>query len=237
LGLPSHSSTDAVLYEFGVPKLVELRKFLLMREGRRSVLIQQDMSVPHELEDMSDYCKSVVREVREIAVEWGVHPSQEAKVVRQAYLKRRQELWEQTLRGVRLRELKHTPGPSFYILHEAAPQARLRARLRQDVANNAESRSKRGQEVSAHCLRCGHYEDDRTHLLLVCTAFENARTEVRHQLQALLPPEQLTLELVLGHESIFPSKVTRKSSRMRRLLQLLSITGRFLMAIDQQFAL
>ena len=46
-----------------------------MREGRRSVLIQQDMSVPHELEDMSDYCKSVVREVREIAVEWGVHPS------------------------------------------------------------------------------------------------------------------------------------------------------------------
>jgi len=65
--------------------------------------------------------------------------------------------------------------------------------------------------------------------------FEDARTETRRRLQALQPPEQLTLELVLGHESFFPAKTTKR--KMGRLLQLLSITGYFLMAINQQFAL
>jgi len=140
LGLPRHSSTEAVLYEFGVPKLAELRKRMLMREARRSVLIRQDMTQPQELEEKADYCKSVVLEIRQIALEWGVHPQQDAKEMQQAYLARLQEGWMRAERGVRLRELKRLPGPAFYILHEAGPEARLRARLRQDVANNAHSR-------------------------------------------------------------------------------------------------
>jgi len=71
-------------------------------------------------------------------------------------------------------------------------------------------------------------------MLLACPAFEDARSEVRLRLQRLQPPEQLTLELVLGHESFFPAKVTKR--RKGRLLQLLSITGCFLVAINQRFA-
>ena len=234
LGLPRHSSTEAVLYEFGLPKLAELRKRMLMREARRSSLIRQDMQQPQELEEKADYCKSVVREVCQIALEWGVHPQQDAKEVQQAYLTQLQECWSHAERGVRLRELKRLPGPAFYVLHEAAREARLRARLRQDVANNADSRARRGLQDSAQCQRCGHYEDDRTHMLLACPAFEDARSEVRLRLQRLQPPEQLTLELVLGHESFFPAKVTKR--RKGRLLQLLSITGCFLVAINQRFA-
>jgi len=228
LGLPAKTSTAAVLYEIGIPRLFVLREWLLMKEAGRSAQIREDME--EQEEEGAEYCRTIAQEIREIGRKWGVLPTQDLE---QAYRVRSSEAWMQCTRGKKLRDVKATMGPAFYILHQTKPQVCLRARLRQDVANNAVSLNRRGLLETTQCQRCGHYEDDREHLLLYCPRFADLRGTVVRELRALCPPVELTLPLLLADESVYPNvKVTKR--RAMALCHSLDITGRFLLNIHRR---
>src|SRR4051812_19452008 len=78
--------------------------------------------------------------------------------------------------GKRLRDVKKSTHCSFFIRHDPKPVVCLRARLRQDVANNSLSRYRRNLSSSPSCTRCLYPEDSREHLLLHCPAFSSPRS-------------------------------------------------------------
>jgi len=203
-----------------------------MKEARRSALIFRDMREKPD-EHYSAFCLPIVEEIRAICRLWGVLPWQTEDEIATAYRHRARQAWEQSQRGTRLRQVKSSCYPAFYLLHESKPHVCWRARLRQDVCNNAASRYKRGLCDSPVCTRCGHHLDDREHMLLNCPAFHRPRQDMRRQLLALATPIVLSLQLLLADESLFPP---RPPKRLAALLSLqLSITGRFLWAINLEF--
>jgi len=210
------------------PETVCIARVAAMNEAGRSAQIREDMK--EQEEEGPDYCRTITQEIREIGRKWRVLPTQDLE---HAYRVRASNAWMQYTRGKKLREVKTTMSPAFYILHETKPQVCLRARLRQDVANNAVSLNRRGLLETTQCQRCGYYEDDREHLLLYCPRFADLRETAIRELRALSPPTELTLQLLLADESIYPNgKVTKRRTMM--LCRSLEITGQFLLDIHRR---
>src|SRR3954452_119281 len=114
--------------------------------------------------------------------------------------------------------------------HDSKPVVCLRARLRQDVANNSQSRFRRSLSTSSSCTRCSYVEDSREHMLLHCPAFSSSRSIAISKLSSLVPSVPFDVRTILGCYDASSHKPSKK--RKIRLGEVLNITGEFLMAIN-----
>src|SRR5512143_3462407 len=113
----------------------------------------------------------------DVIASWDMKSCDDKDVLKYHYSRILDRRWSDAVTGTRLREIKSSVGLSFYLSHDAKPVVCLRARLRFDVANNAESKHTRGLSDSPNCSRCGStVPDTRHHLLMVCWVFDDIRT-------------------------------------------------------------
>src|SRR5512143_1516827 len=112
----------------------------------------------------------------DVIASWDMKSCDDKDVLKYHYSRILDRRWSDAVTGTRLREIKSSVGLSFYLTHDAKPVVCLRARLRLDVANNSESKHRRGLSETSSCSRCGNSSDTRQHLLMVCRVFDDIRT-------------------------------------------------------------
>jgi hypothetical protein len=242
VGIPSKSSSSAILCEFGLPDLKSFRELQLLLQllrsrsgtGLTSALAQDvdQLPVPGNYNG-PHFCRSIANEVADVITSWDMNSCDDKDVLKYHYSRMLDKRWSSAVTGTRLREIKPSVGLSFYLSHDAKPVVCLRARLRFDVANNSESKHKRGLSETPNCSRCGNSSDTREHLLMVCRVFDDIRTVTAEKLKRLNPPEDMTMSALLG---VFEHSNSHKPPKrvVKRWAMILNITGEMLLVVNKR---